>query len=78
MVVVLLRWVMYHELMLTTKEYTCQVCTQINQSCNNNIYRGMKILITKNLYPKIGIVMEHLVMSKAFYSQNHIEFNMIT
>lgn len=43
-----------------------------------NIYRRMKIIINKNLYPKIGIVMEHLVMSKVFHSQNHTEFNMIT
>ncbi len=43
-----------------------------------NIYRGMKIIITNNLYLKMGIVTECLVMSKVFHSQNHIEFNMIT
>jgi hypothetical protein len=42
-----------------------------------NIYRGMKIIINKNLYPKIRIVMEHLVMSNVFHSQNLVEFNMI-
>jgi hypothetical protein len=43
-----------------------------------NIYRGMKIIINKNIFLKIRIVMEHLVMSKVFHSQNHTEFNMIT
>ncbi len=43
-----------------------------------NIYRGMKIIINKNIFLKIRIVMEHLVMSNVFHSQNLVEFNMIT
>jgi hypothetical protein len=41
-------------------------------------YKGMKIIIIKNLYPKIRIVNRTLVILKIFHSQNHIGFNIIT